>query len=165
MGKNKWISLTLPDEYRNQINELNNLIKLKLGDKYDQMDINMLHMTAVFLGDKFNKIDLVNEVIINNNNIEYNLEFEEASVFPPEKKNLIVLKFKNNNVLKKVITEMKNKLNINEERFLAHITLGKLSISKHDSPDFNKTLTETLNEINKTNNLNFRTNGFYLCGF
>lgn len=164
MGKNKWISLKFPDEYRNQVNQINSIIKSKLGDKYDQMDINMLHMTAVFLGDKFNKIDLANEVMATHANTEFRLEFEEATVFPPDKKNLIVLKFKNNNTLKNVVADMKNKFNVNEERFTAHITLGKLSISKHDTSDFNKLLNETLSEINKMNNINFRTSGFYLCG-
>jgi 2'-5' RNA ligase len=163
MGKNKWISLNLPEEYRNKIFAISTSIREKLGEKFDQMDINMLHMTAVFLGDKFNKFELVTQVISQHNDTEFRLIFDEALTFPPEKQNLIVLKFKENN-LKNVVSDIKNKLGIDEERFIAHITLGKLSLSKHDSNEFKNQIEEVLKNINEEEQPNFNSQGFYLCG-
>lgn len=163
MGKNKWISLNLPEDYRNKIYAVSSLIKEKLGDKFDQMEINMLHMTAVFLGDKFNKFELADQVMAQHSDTEFRLIFDSALVFPPEKQNLIVLKFKDNNSLKTTVSDMKTKLGVNEERFIAHITLGKLSLSKHDSDEFINKIQEVLKDIDKTG-LSFDTKEFHLCG-
>jgi len=242
MGKNIWVSLNIPDEYRGVLDEINKQIKTTLNERYDTMDYNMYHMTTLFLGKNNNNINNVlhkksddfgknnnninnvlhkksddfgknnnniNNVLHkksddfgkNNNNInnvlhkksddfsdkfrelknldqllheydesEYILEFDEITMFPPDKQNLLVVKFKQNIKLKNDINFMKKIIENNDPvaDFLPHITLGKLRTTKSDKNEFSKIVKNIIDEINKQNkqntSYNFTGRGFYLCG-
>lgn len=167
MGKNVWVSLTIPQEYRNILDEINKQIKTILGERYDTMDHDMYHMTTLFLGDKFRDFKKLEQILNEYNNSEYVLNFDQVVMFPPDKKNLLVIKFKQNVKLKSDISSMKKIIQNNDpvEEFLPHITLGKLHTTKSDKTEFSQRVQNVIDKINKSNNLyNFTGRGFYLCG-
>ena len=188
MGKNIWVSLNIPDEYRGVLDEINKQIKTTLNERYDTMDYNMYHMTTLFLGknnnninnvlhkksddfsDKFRELKNLDQLLHEYDESEYILEFDEITMFPPDKQNLLVVKFKQNIKLKNDINFMKKIIENNDPvaDFLPHITLGKLRTTKSDKNEFSKIVKNIIDEINKQNkqntSYNFTGRGFYLCG-
>lgn len=179
MGKNVWVSLAIPPEYRNTLDEINKQIKTVLGERYDTMDHDMYHMTTLFLGDKFKDFKKLEQTLNEYNYSEYALEFDQIVMFPPDKKNLLVIKFKQNSKLKNDVIIMKKVIENNDpvEDFLPHITLGKLRTTKgnkattKEEKEFSQLVETIIGKINQSNNThnlhklyNFTGRGFYLCG-
>lgn len=166
MGKNLWVSLNLSDEYRKILDQVNKQIKLVLNNRYETMDHEMYHMTTLFLGDKFRDFTKLEELLISYDNSIYELKFDSVCLFHPEKRNLLIVKFKQNLKLKNDVNIMKKIIENNDPvtDFLPHITLGKLKTTKKDEKEFSQQVEGILNEINKLNNYDFISKGFCLCG-
>lgn len=141
MPKINYIALNLEYEFIEQLkiicDDIKNILNVN-GYDFIPMDKQNLHMTLVFLGsvlqvNRNNKIKIVENNILNFEN-QFNdkiLEFDRFELFPTEKKNLIVAKFKcsdkkfisNMIFYKKTFTVLDAK---EENYFTPHITLGKI---------------------------------------
>ncbi|AYV75242.1 MAG: hypothetical protein Terrestrivirus1_116 [Terrestrivirus sp.] len=169
MGKNVWLSLVIPPEYRNILDEINKQIKAILNERYDMMHHDMYHMTTLFFG-KFRELKKLEQLMCEYNDSKYALEFDEILMFPPDKQNLLIVKFKPNIKLRTDINFMRKIMENNDpvEDFLPHITLGKLRTTKSDKNEFGKIVQNIIDDINKQNkqntSYNFVGKGFYLCG-
>ena len=139
MPKINFVALNLSYDFKSELHQIclkiNDLIP---GYEFIPMEQENLHMTLAFLGgcllqDRKRKMGIVNK-----NMEEFNLtfenkilEFDEFSLFPDTKKNLVVAKFKCRD--KNFIKEMKKfkklfcEIGAKEENyFTPHITLGKI---------------------------------------
>lgn len=144
MGKPNFIALNLSKDFTEYIAAICEQIKITLleqtGFEFIPMEATSVHMTICFLGSVL-ETDRKNKTVIVNNEIENFseqfagkvLEFEEFSLFPDTKKNLIVAKFKcvdkKDNFCQNIIKFKKEftKIGTNEENyFVPHITLGKI---------------------------------------
>lgn len=122
----------------------------------------MLHMTLCFLGGALS-VDRKKKMTVVEHNIESFqaqfqgkvLEFDEYSLFPQTKRNLIVAKFKCTDLhFTSDVIEFKKSFTaigaIEEDFFVAHVTLGKLSMAHMDTEsieDFIKNLPPIKTQI------------------
>ena len=175
MGKLVYVSLTIPNEYKDEITQITSNIQNYLSTQnitFNPLNFEDLHMTLAFIGqpqslknkDMSSKLRLLVDKHSDEFSINSQFEFDKYDLFPETKKNLIVARFiLPKTTLSKVIELKKNVLNLNllnenNESFVAHITLGKI-LSK-DKYDFK---WEVL--LNNTPNLSTLTPiGCHLCG-
>lgn len=168
MGKNTWLMLKLPYELKNSLLELNTKLKTGLGDDYDPMDYELCHMTLAFLGSNFNKHTQLKE-LSESYDINFNVTFEKIMLFPPDKENLLVLKYKTNKDLTKFVLQLKkdiyDKFGIKDEieGFTAHITLGKLYKTKANATELVKKVNDIIDSITEFD-LDFDSNKIEMSG-
>lgn len=157
---NIWISLKIPDDHRDHIQKLNESIKKIYDNDYDMMDYNVYHMTLCFLGDKFHNIPHLQELLNSYENLEFNLQFDKIALFPPDKENLIIIKYKPNKQLDTFVKKLKDDIyknfGIKEtfSDFVPHITIGKLKKTKYNQNEIHQKMSKI--EIDDIN-LNFET--------
>ncbi len=172
MNRNVYISLDLSEDVKATIEAFNSDIKLILGDEYNKMDYANYHMTLCFLGEKFHDKKKIDGLIsaYDEEDLFFHLEFDSLSLFPPDKQNLLILKFKENKNLTKFVTrlkaDVKEKFNIIDKisDFMPHITIGKLKKTKQNVNDIDKKIHEMASTLIKEHDLSFDINGLHVCG-
>lgn len=139
MPKTNFVALDLTHDFRNEIHQICVQIKEQIKDyEFIPMDEENLHMTLCFLGsvlmenrkNKMLTIDCNGQIFANEFGGKI-LEFDQYSLFPDSKKNLIVAKFKcsDKNFIADMIKfkKMFCKIGAKEENyFTPHVTLGKI---------------------------------------
>lgn len=148
MPKINYLALNLENSFTTELKIIcDNIQSILNSQGYDfiPMEQDDLHMTLVFLGsvlsqDRNNKMK---EIVLNIVKFEEQfkdktLEFDSFELFPSEKRNLIVAKFKcsSSTFIKDMILYKKSFTNIGakeENYFTPHITLGKIQCVKSDN--------------------------------
>lgn len=170
MNKNKYISLYLPNNVRNELNKTIISVKDVLANsriEFNEMDYENLHMTLAFMGEniryvlakqvKSNVLVEIDKIMrsFNSDLADYSndIVFEKYDLFPKNKRNLLVAIFKISKKMDASIIEMKKKLcssainvlaeNIDQE-FVPHITLGKFTKITGKENE----LSELINKLN-----------------
>jgi 2'-5' RNA ligase len=96
-----------------------------------------LHMTCIFLGKQLKKehLDVIFQ-IIKSYNLFGLMKYSHVDFFPPNKKNLIVLRFITSKDVIKTVQKIKQSISdklgytIETNELIPHITLGKLLVTK-----------------------------------
>jgi 2'-5' RNA ligase len=140
--KNNWLSFTLPDDVRNNLYNLTQIIENKYQIKFKPMTKEDLHMTCIFLGKQLKKdhMDIIFQIIKSYNLIGL-MRYSHIDFFPPNKKNLIVLRFITSQDVIKTVQKIKQAITdklgytIETNELIPHITLGKLLVNKIELAD------------------------------
>lgn len=163
--KNAWLSMTIPDDHRTFLFSLAKFLETKfetMNQKFNIMKKDDLHMTSVFLGKQYKQKDhdKIFEIVSRFNfhhtrhhtlhHTQHHMMFKIKSItlFPPTKNNLIIIKYDIDKTfhdeLKKLKATLRTELSYiidgdnvddNEDDFIPHVTLGKLSLTKDEIKD------------------------------
>jgi 2'-5' RNA ligase len=172
--RNNWLSFMFPEETRNELYHL--CTKLSGLFNFNQMAYNDLHMTSIFMGKNYKSKDHERLFkLVEEEKISGFFEFDRLEFFPPAKKNLVVAIFKMSKDVQKKIKALKAKIkeelkyDIDDDDFVPHITLGKISITRKELELVIKKnpLIELAASIHDKSLINFSINihePLYLCG-
>ena len=170
--KNNWLSFIIPDDIRDNLYNFTQIIDTKYQLKFKPMTKEDLHMTCIFLGKQLKK-DHINTIdqIIKSYNLIGMMKFSHIEFFPPNKKNLIVLRFITSKDVIKTIQKIKQSITeklgykIESDELIPHITLGKLLVTKTELSDI--VSNNSLNHIKIDMSFNFSINNdnpLIMCG-
>lgn len=115
----------------------------KQYDNFKPFDLDQIHMTFIFLGSErtYAQIKDITNFMSGLDKETYHFESTSYDLFPPDKQNLLVVKFtSSDNIrsLRNVITQRYNV--VDDYEWLPHITIGKFVGEKKDYKimDFDK---------------------------
>jgi len=126
-NSNSYICVELPERIKNTLYNY----AIETSNKYPtfkNMEKDDLHMTFIFLGsDKKYKdiIKIQKDLDFFNENVELDFESSNVELFPPQKQNLLIVRFKTTSEVYNLRNKLLNQFNIKQDEFIPHITLGK----------------------------------------
>ena len=132
--RNTWLSFDFDASFKEQMFEINATLDY---DAIDVMDYPDIHMTSVFFGKKLKGLN--QETLIDINSViaqcsqevsSIELRFDRFSLFPPNKNNLVVALYENNDHLTRLVNDLKTSLpeySDSTPHFIPHITIGRLN--------------------------------------